>query len=86
MHHHHSRALRIARRNYNFCKGVVARRITDEQSWRAMCVARLHCSESIQRSYQNNYKEAVRRLELALVELQNQLSVVVTVERLLEKA
>jgi hypothetical protein len=82
MHHHHARALRIARRNYLFCHGVVARK------HEAYLVARhsyVTCSyESPSRfSFVKNAKEA---LESALEELQNQLSVLMTVERLLEKA
>lgn len=86
MHHHHSRALRIARRNYNFCRGVVARRIEEEQRFRSMYLARLDRPESVKAAYLDYYKKSLANLEKALVELQNQLSVVMTVERMLEKA
>lgn len=86
MHHHHARALRIARRNYLFCRGVVARRIEEEQRTRNRYLVHIHCSPSVVEMYLKEHKGSIRRLELALVELQNQLSVVMTVERMLEKA
>ncbi|CCE60759.1 hypothetical protein tf_04 [Pseudomonas phage tf] len=86
MHHHHARALRIARRNYLFCRGVVARRIEEEQRIRSMYLANAHNGAAVRSYYFAKVKSAVRSLELALVELQNQLSVLMTVERLLEKA
>lgn len=80
MHPHHKRALRIARRNYAFCKGVV------ERKHEAYLMARYAYTRFPSNGRFDLVKAHMAALERALEELQNQLSVVLTVERLLEKA
>ena len=84
MHPHHKRALRIARRNYAFCKGVVERKHEGYLNARYRYIRAIRISDG--KHAWDNLMEHKRALERSLEELQNQLSVVVTVERMLEKA
>lgn len=87
MHPHHARALKIARRNYQFCKGVVDKRHAEYLHQRARYLdADPVTYPRFSASVLVSVVDAKRRLELSLVELQNQLSVVITVERMLENA